>query len=225
MNTMNTMKHLGMYNHRTQKAVYDGTERFCRFQCYEKDLLGNRPPTGEVYLQDARTGIVNTVKIADYPEDQLTEAMPKEGKHWFNPKRGVAGEWNEVFYHVWRKGEEERIILPWNGEKRGLYLARVATELAPETLIHPIVGHIYRGKTPKRVTRFGPDEIDDKQILHVGPFTVQYDSSTVRMGKHYPKMDRYAFYNWVGSDVTELYKATVPDGEWAKWSDRNATIQ
>ena len=75
-------------------------------------------------------------------------------------------------------------------------------------------GHIYRAKKPRRIM-FGFDGVyDDRQVLHVGPSTVQYDSSTVRDGRRYPSVSRENFEKWMGSDVTEGY----PKGDWASLS-------
>ena len=68
--------------------------------------------------------------------------------------------------------------------------------------------HIYRAKRP----RFnGYMEYNDRMVLSVGPTTVQYDSSTVARGRHYPTITREKFEAWANEDVTEGY----PDGEWA----------
>lgn len=73
-----------------------------------------------------------------------------------------------------------------------------------------IVNHVYRAKKP------GPTSsgsVNDRMIIHMGPTTVQYDSPTVKNGKHYPSIPREQFEAWAGEDVTEGY----PDGDWMGW--------
>lgn len=73
------------------------------------------------------------------------------------------------------------------------------------------VDRIYRAKKP-RINALG--EYSDRMIVHIGVFTVQYDSSTVKNGMKYPSISKEKFEKWAGSDVTEHYKDNVADGYW-----------
>jgi len=46
-------------------------------------------------------------------------------------------------------------------------------------------------------------------------YIVQYDSPTVKNGKHYPTMPMEKFLAWVGADVTDI----MPSGDWRDWVD------
>lgn len=76
-----------------------------------------------------------------------------------------------------------------------------------------VVGHVYRAKRPKPCflgfTRF----FNDRQIVHLGAFSVQYDGITVKRGQKYPVMDITKFVKWMGSDVTDQ----TPKGDWNKF--------
>ena len=74
-----------------------------------------------------------------------------------------------------------------------------------------ICRHIYRAKRP-RFVGLVQEFYNDRQVLFIGPTTVQYDSSTVRRGQTYPSVTREKFEAWAGEDVTEGY----PDGDWAE---------
>jgi len=75
-----------------------------------------------------------------------------------------------------------------------------------------ITGHVYRAKKP---VRCGFNDVNDRMILHIGLVSVQYDSPSVKNGKHYPSIPIDKFQAWAGEDVTEGY----PDGDWAGWRD------
>jgi len=76
-------------------------------------------------------------------------------------------------------------------------------------------GHIYRAKKPKCVLLFLGDYYDDRQVLWMSAEEIQYDSPTIRDGRHYPRVSREKFETWAGEDVTEGYPS-----EWAKWEKR-----
>ena len=81
------------------------------------------------------------------------------------------------------------------------------TELTFEQLK---VGSKYRGKRRRRVF---VDKYDDRTILWIGKgwdkkldcYTdlIQYDSITVRDGRHYPKVSAEAFLKWAKEEVKE----------------------
>lgn len=61
------------------------------------------------------------------------------------------------------------------------------------------VGKWYRAKRYRE--NFGYN--NDRRVIYIGPNTVQYDSDTVRNGRHYPKTTMTAFLNWAAREVTE----------------------
>ena len=83
-------------------------------------------------------------------------------------------------------------------------------------LVH---GHIYRAKKPARVEYFGEAPLFNDRIIvwmKGDGSRIQYDSPSVRDGRHLPTIDRDKFEKWAGTDVTEGY----PQGEWAEWTSR-----
>ena len=68
------------------------------------------------------------------------------------------------------------------------------------------VGHTYAAKKPARVRGY----INDRQLLHVGMFEVQYDGPAVANGRRYPRIDIDKFLAWAGADVTDQ----MPPDEW-----------
>ena len=71
------------------------------------------------------------------------------------------------------------------------------------------LGHTYRAKRFKQ-SGFGTN--NDRVILHIGSDSVQYDSDTVRTGRHYPSVSFEKFLKWAKEDVTHLYKKST-EGE------------
>lgn len=78
-----------------------------------------------------------------------------------------------------------------------------------------IVGHVYEGKRKQAdFCRL----INDRQIIWIGKEfykgefqeVIQYDSPTVRNGKHYPKVSIAQFLKWAKRDIT----AEMPKDEW-----------
>lgn len=76
-----------------------------------------------------------------------------------------------------------------------------------------IQGHCYRAKKPRATGGLFSPVYNDRQIVHVGIETIQYDSPTVKNGSHYPKVTKEKFLAWAGSDVTDQ----MPKGDWAPW--------
>ena len=67
-----------------------------------------------------------------------------------------------------------------------------------------IVGHLYRGKRFRKTPSGGNN---DRIVLHIqkwlfGRIDVQYDSHTVRDGKHYPTVSMEEFLKWAKEDIT-----------------------
>lgn len=66
------------------------------------------------------------------------------------------------------------------------------------------VGGIYRGKRSRAVTNrmhenFG--EHPDREIVYIGGDHVQYDSISVRMGRHLPTMGKWEFLRWAKEEI------------------------
>lgn len=94
-------------------------------------------------------------------------------------------------------------------------------EAAPPPPLTLVVGGVYRAKRPRRVARFlQPDLYNDRQILWISPNgeRIQYDSPTIRFGRHYPTCHREQFLQWAGSDMTSTYKEWGL--QWAEWPRR-----
>ena len=88
------------------------------------------------------------------------------------------------------------------------------TELTKDDLR---VGHVYFAKSPKE--HGFPPLLGDRQILWIGLIYdnkegfvdgLQYDSPSVREGRHYPKISITKFLKWAEADVTDK----MPKGEW-----------
>lgn len=76
------------------------------------------------------------------------------------------------------------------------------------------VGHVYRGHKPTRTGSFFNPVVNDRQILWIGAFELQYDSPTVKNGHRYKRMLISDFRKWAAQDVTEQ----MPEGDWASWT-------
>lgn len=77
-----------------------------------------------------------------------------------------------------------------------------------------VAGNVYRAAKPARTGSVFNPVYNDRQILYINIDldTVQYDSPTVRMNRHYPKVTVEKFLKWAGTDVTEGY----PNEGWAE---------
>lgn len=66
------------------------------------------------------------------------------------------------------------------------------------------VGCWYRAKKPRKIWFFGEPgpAYNDRHIIYLGPFTVQYDGPTVKLGQHYPAVAREKFIAWAGKEIT-----------------------
>jgi len=69
-------------------------------------------------------------------------------------------------------------------------------DLGPDDLI---VGHVYRARRPQEILFRG---MNDRTIIWKGPFKVQYDGPSVKMGQHYPTVSIEEFLGWAKMDVT-----------------------
>lgn len=71
------------------------------------------------------------------------------------------------------------------------------------------INKVYRAKKPKKVGFFGRN-YDDRMLIYMGLYDVQYDSPTIKFGGKYKRVTIEKFLKWVDSDVTD----TTPDGDW-----------
>ncbi|MEG5932484.1 hypothetical protein UXN85_20675 [Enterobacter hormaechei] len=68
------------------------------------------------------------------------------------------------------------------------------------------VGRVYRGRLPRNCSGL----VNDRLITYIGWDSVQYDSPSVGMGRHYPTVSKEQFIAWAARDVTD----ELPKGEW-----------
>lgn len=62
------------------------------------------------------------------------------------------------------------------------------------------VGSLYRAKRFREF--FGLN--NDRRILWIGSSALQYDSHTVRDGRHYPTIDIDKFLRWASHEIKEV---------------------
>lgn len=72
------------------------------------------------------------------------------------------------------------------------------------------VGRTYRAKKPARA---GWGKVNDRQIIWIGAYELQYDGPAVANGSHYPRVSIEKFREWADRDVTD----ELPAGDWADW--------
>lgn len=72
------------------------------------------------------------------------------------------------------------------------------------------VGRTYRGKKPRCA---GLGYVNDRTVLYLGAYSVQYDGPSVKNGSRYPTVDITEFLAWADRDVTD----ELPPGEYARW--------
>jgi hypothetical protein len=78
-------------------------------------------------------------------------------------------------------------------------MANQKIDLKPEDLK---VGHWYRAKRPTK-DFFVKVGRNDRKIVWMSTTQVQYDSDTVRDGRHYPTVSMEEFLKWAAREVTE----------------------
>lgn len=63
------------------------------------------------------------------------------------------------------------------------------------------VGKTYRGKNPAKAGFY--QELNDRTVIHISSYrtTVQYNSSAVADGKHYPRVSMLKFLTWASHEV------------------------
>lgn len=83
------------------------------------------------------------------------------------------------------------------------------TALLPADIV---VGHVYEAKHPKAHGNLFAPLLGDRQVKWISALRtqVQYDSPSVKDGRHYPTVSMEAFLKWAARDVT----AEMPPGEW-----------
>ena len=77
-----------------------------------------------------------------------------------------------------------------------------------------IKNHVYSAKRKQYIGLC--DMLNDRQILHVGLYSIQYDSPTIRDGRHYPTVLKDQFLKWAKNDVTDQMPT---DGRWREKQD------
>lgn len=75
------------------------------------------------------------------------------------------------------------------------------------------VGRTYRAKKPAPAGPLFDQHVNDRTVIYVGMYDVQYDGPSVAFGRKYPKVSREAFLKWADRDVTD----ELPAGEYARW--------
>lgn len=65
--------------------------------------------------------------------------------------------------------------------------------------------HVYEAKRPARSGSIFAEVFNDRQVLWINQSRteVQYDSPTLRAGRHYPHVSMEKFLKWAGRDVTD----------------------
>ena len=115
-------------------------------------------------------------------------------REWFTQSEAEARDW------VARQGDSGQ----FEPER---CCSRVETPLRPQDIV---TGSRYRARKPRRDI-WG--SYDDRLVIWRGPASVQYDSQSVSIGRHYPTVNLYRFLMWAGSLVTEPCEpAEVPRG-------------
>ncbi|ELY5803530.1 hypothetical protein SNN69_002916 [Cronobacter sakazakii] len=82
------------------------------------------------------------------------------------------------------------------------------------------IGRCYRAKKPRPAGQFTTC-VNDRQIIHIGINTVQYDGPSVHAGRKYPTVSKEKFLEWASHDVTD----ELPPGEWQTWPIRKGATQ
>jgi len=72
------------------------------------------------------------------------------------------------------------------------------------------VGQVWSAKR-LRASYVGCDRVwNDRQIVYLGAFTVQYDSPAVKPGQKYKTVTKAEFVKWADKDVSSY----MPKGDW-----------
>ncbi len=79
-----------------------------------------------------------------------------------------------------------------------------------------IRGHVYEAKRPRRT---GFNFCNDRMLIYMGTYQVQYDSPVLQFGSKYPRVTIEKFLAWAGRDVTE----ETPPKSWRDWNARKKT--
>lgn len=74
-------------------------------------------------------------------------------------------------------------------------------------------GRTYRGKKPRPVTRGFDRLVNDRTVIWIGAYELQYDGPSVGNGARYPRASIDEFLAWADRDVTD----ELPAGEYATW--------
>lgn len=75
------------------------------------------------------------------------------------------------------------------------------------------VNRTYRAKKPGRIANFPQPLVNDRTIIWIGMYELQYDGPSVKNGSPYPRMSIELFRQWADRDVTD----ELPEGHYATW--------
>lgn len=75
-----------------------------------------------------------------------------------------------------------------------------------------IVGHVYKGKNPRKTGSFLEPVWNDREVVWIGIMEVQYDGPTVKTGQKFPRVSIEKFLGWASEDITD--QMIDLDGNW-----------
>lgn len=75
------------------------------------------------------------------------------------------------------------------------------------------VGRTYRAKKPAPSDASRAALVNDRTVIWVGEFDVQYDGPAVAIGRKLPRVSKEAFLKWADRDVTD----ELPEDSYALW--------
>lgn len=75
-----------------------------------------------------------------------------------------------------------------------------------------IVGHVYSAKKKRIIGLFTRYYNDRAIIRKLAGGAIQYDSPTIKVGRHYPKNTEEQFLKWAKEDITNI----TPEDDWRK---------
>lgn len=81
------------------------------------------------------------------------------------------------------------------------------------------VGRTYRAKRPAAAGTLFDQFVNDRTILWIGLWEVQYDGPSVGFARNFPKVTIEAFRKWAARDVTD----ELPKDKYAPWPIAKAT--
>lgn len=94
----------------------------------------------------------------------------------------------------------------------------MATQQRPLKAVDIFIGHIYEAKRPASTGSFLDPLVNDRQVRWINSThtELQYDSPTVKVGRHLPKVSMLKFLAWAARDVTD----EMPPKAWRGWDTK-----